>query len=384
MTDHANCIVCGQDALQEIEAFRALPRVTSDCKPYAAGGRLFACGNCGGIQKLPDDRWFREIDEIYSGYEIYKLSDGEEQLIFTDAGPLPRSQRLVDFLRGSSKLPESGSLIDIGCGNGAALARYSKAFPDWKLFGSELSDRALSRLRKMPNFIELYTKPVEEIDGPFDLVSMIHSLEHMPSPRSALEQATRLLADDGVLFVEVPDAETSPFDLLVADHLTHFSRSTLRYMAAQVGASMSHISNSVLPKEITMIGRRGPTDITMPGGQDGIRIAQANVLWLGQVLASARDFSRSKPFGIFGTSISGMWLYGALGGAASFFVDEDPSRIGQKYAGKPILSPREAPSGTIVFIPLAPGLASKIAERHADAPARFVPSPSFAEVSAPS
>ena len=383
MTDHVNCVICDQDALQEIEAFRALPRVTSDCKPYAAGGRLFACGNCGGIQKLPDDRWFREIDEIYSGYEIYKLSDGEEQLIFTDAGPVPRSQRLVDFVKGSSKLPDSGRLIDIGCGNGAALVGYSKAFPDWKLFGSELSDRALSRLRKLPNFIDLYTKPIEKIDGPFDLVSMIHSLEHMPSPRNALEQATRLLADDGVLFVEVPDVETSPFDLLVADHLTHFSRSTLGCMAAQVGASTSLVSNSVLPKEITMIGRRGAADITMPGAQEGIRIAQANVLWLGRVIASARDFAQSQPFGIFGTSIAGMWLYGALGGAASFFVDEDPSRIGQKYAGKPILSPHEAPSGAIVFIPLAPDLASKIARRYADAPAQFVSSPSF-EVSAPS
>ena len=196
MTQHTNCLVCGQDELREMEAFRSLPRVTSDCKPFPAGGRLFACENCGGIQKLPDADWFREINEIYAAYEIYKLSDGDEQLIFTDAGPVPRSQRLVDFLKKTAQLRENGRLIDIGCGNGAALARYSRALPKWRLYGSELSDRALPELRSLPNFIDLYCTPTEDIPGKFELVSMIHSLEHMPSPGKTLEAVVRLLDDE--------------------------------------------------------------------------------------------------------------------------------------------------------------------------------------------
>jgi SAM-dependent methyltransferase len=381
MTDRFSCIVCGHPQLKEIEKFHALPRVTSDCKPFPAGGRLFVCGDCGSIQKRADALWLGEIGKIYDEYEIYKLSDGAEQLIFTDLGIVPRSERLVDFLKSAATLPECGRLIDIGCGNGAALARFSNALPEWQLYGNELSDRALPRLRSMPNFVELYTVPIDEIGGRFDLVSMIHSLEHMPSPRSALENAKGLLAEDGVLFVEVPDVETSPFDLLVADHLAHFSRDTLRYLVAQVGVPASFISNSVLPKEITLLARVAPIEIAAPAGQTGMQMAQASILWLEQLLALARDIARTQRFGIFGTSIAGMWLFGALCDKVSFFVDEDPSRIGREYGGKPVLSPLDAPGGAIVFIPLAPATAVKVAERYAHAPARFVPSPAFVDMS---
>jgi SAM-dependent methyltransferase len=374
------CIVCGSARLEEIEQYNALPRVTSDCKPFAAGGRLFACRGCGGIQKLPEGSWLADIGRIYEEYEIYQLSDGAEQLIFTDAGPVPRSQRLVEFLKKSAILPDCGRLIDIGCGNGAALARFSEALPRWQLYGSELSDRAHARLRSVQNFVELYTVPISEIAGRFDLVSMIHSLEHMRSPRSTLEHATRLLANNGVLFIEVPDIETSPFDLLVVDHLAHFSRTTLSYLLGQIGVSTSVVSNTVLPKEITVIGRLGSVEVAPPVVPDGVRLARATVLWLIQVLALARDLARTQPFGIFGTSISGMWLFGPLREAVSFFVDEDPSRIGHEYGGKPILSPLEAPGDATVFVPLAPAVAAKVVERYADAPARFVAIPSCVDV----
>lgn len=381
MTLRTNCLVCGQNALQEIEAFRSLPRVTSDCKPYPSGGRLLACESCGGIQKLANADWFREIDEIYGRYEIYKLSDGDEQLIFTDAGPVPRSQRLVDFLKETAVLREKGRLIDIGCGNGAALARYSRALPQWQLYGSELSNRALPQLRSLPNFVDLYCMPTGDIPGKFELVSMIHSLEHMPSPGKTLEDVVRLLGEGGKLFVEVPDAETSPFDILVADHLSHFSRQTLAHLASRAGLSLAHISNSVLPKEITMLATAGGAKATAPVAQTGIDLAASTVRWLGELLELARQLAKPDRFGIFGTSISGMWLFGALGDKVSFFVDEDPKRIGRKHAGRPVLRPADVPPGATVFIPLAPAIASRVAGRYVDASARFVPSPPFEKAS---
>lgn len=381
MTTSFGCIVCGSFGLQEIEEYKALPRVTSDCKPFIAGGRLFACHDCGGIQKLPNENWFADIGKIYGDYQIYQLSSGAEQLIFTDAGTVPRSRRLAEYLKTSVNLPESGRLIDIGCGNGAALATFSETLPHWQLYGSELSDRALAQLQRLPKFKELYTGPIDKILGRFDLVSLIHSLEHMPSPRSTLQHVRRLLANNGTLLIEVPDVETSPFDLLVADHLTHFSRMTLNYLLGQAGVSTTVISNTVLPKEITVIGQQGAIEVASPVRQDGMRIAHATVHWLTQVLTLARDLARAQPFGIFGTSIAGMWLFGPLRESVTFFVDEDPSRIGGEYAGKPILAPRDAPRGATVFVPLAPTIAAKVVARYADAPARFIASPDYIDLS---
>ncbi|MFZ5790015.1 MAG: class I SAM-dependent methyltransferase [Pseudomonadota bacterium] len=374
------CQICGGHGLEPQGEFASLPRVTSDCKPWPAGGRLAACHDCGAIQKIPDDAWRDEIRRIYGAYAIYQLSEGAEQVVFTAADGIasPRSRVLVDFIARTIELPAMGRLIDIGCGNGAALASFSKLLPRWELYGNELSDKALPELRKIPNFVALYgTADLEQVPGRYDLVSMIHSLEHMPAPLSTLKAAARLLEDRGALFIEVPDIESSPFDLLVADHLCHFSADTLRHLASRAGLAATALTTTVLGKEITFLGRHGDGAVPRPDPAAGLRVARATLAWLKAVLDRGRALSAEGNFGIFGTSISGMWLYGALGGRVDFFVDEDATRIGRRYDGKPILSPRDAPADATVYVPLTPAVSGKVVARLSGLKARFVAPPDW-------
>ena len=46
-----NCKMCLEGELSELKVFNDLKRVTSDCKPFEKGGRLFICKTCGGLQK---------------------------------------------------------------------------------------------------------------------------------------------------------------------------------------------------------------------------------------------------------------------------------------------------------------------------------------------
>ena len=72
---------------------------------------------------------------------------------------------------------------------------------------------------------------------------------------------------------------------------------------------------------------------------------------------------KSENFGVFGSSIAGTWLYGALRDRVKFFVDEDTTRIGQRHERVPILAPAQVPAGARVFIPLVPKMAQGIADR---------------------
>jgi 2-polyprenyl-3-methyl-5-hydroxy-6-metoxy-1,4-benzoquinol methylase len=374
----ATCAVCDGNSLREVAGFAELSRVTSDCKPWPAGGKLHCCANCGAVQKIADQTWFDEIKEIYDQYEIYHLSAGAEQVIF-GGNIAPRSRTLVDFVIAKAELPRQGRLIDVGCGNGAALVNFSHALPGWRLSGSELSDKALVNLRNLPNFEKLYTVDIAEIPGKFDVVAMIHALEHMPAPHATLEASDEHLAENGTLFIEVPDLETSPFDILVADHRSHFTRTTLGHLAARAGMKALALTNQVLPKEITFLGRRGDTQADVrPDPQIGRRIVEATVGWLAAVQRSARQAARGGRFGIFGTSIAGMSLYGAIRDDVEFFVDEDRTRVGQSFEGRPILSPDQAPAGSTVFVSLAPPIAAKVVGRLSKLPARFVAPPDLA------
>ena len=379
-TSETKCKICEIGRLEPIKAYAELPRVTSDCKPWPAGGAMCWCADCGAVQKLADEKWFDEIDRIYKAYQIYNLSDGSEQVIFSDAGvATPRSQKLVDFVLTNAASKPTGQLIDIGCGNGSALMNFSSALPTWKLYGSELSDKAKSNLQRLPNFGELYTGPVDDIQQRFDVVTMIHSLEHMPDPLVSLREASRLLKEGGTLFVEIPNVVTSLFDLLVADHLVHFSPAHLGYLASRAGFSTSILRDDVLPKEITLVARRdvGST-LGRPDPALTRALAEANVAWLGRVIGEARRSSgEADKFGIFGTSISGMWLYGALGDRVSFFVDEDATRVGKSFEGIPILAPHQVPAGHTVFIPLLPDVAKRVAARHAGSAVNYVEPPAY-------
>jgi len=373
------CKICATGDLEEINGFAELPRVTSDCKPWPAGGAICCCNACGAVQKLANDKWFGEIGRIYNAYQIYNLSGGSEQVIFSETGVSgPRSGALVDFIVRNAGASETGKLIDIGCGNGAALRNLSDAMPRWSLYGSELSDSAKVGLQQLPNFVELYAMPAGKIPERFDVVTMIHALEHMPDPLASLSEAAHLLNDGGRLFVEIPNVLTSPFDLLIADHLLHFSPAHLAYLASQAGFEISLLRDDLLPKEITLLATRGGAVLERPAPTETRALVEANITWLTMVLAVARKVAGdAAAFGIFGTSISGMWLYGALRDKVSFFVDEDVSRVGNSFEGVPILSPAEAPSGSTVFVPLHPEVARRVAGRHADSGAAYVEPPAY-------
>ena len=153
---------------------------------------------------------------------------------------------------------------------------------------------------------------------------------------------------------------------------------TLQYLAARAGLSTMAISNEVLTKEITFLGRRDATaTAAQPDTDTGRRTAERAVAWLATVRDHGRELSAAQPFGIFGTSISGMWLYGALKDRVEFFVDEDPSRVGRFFEGRPIFAPADAPAESTVYVPLNPIISASVSTRLAGLPARFVPTPNI-------
>ena len=83
--------------------------------------------------------------------------------------------------------------------------------------------------------------------------------------------------------------------------------------------------------------------------------------YLQSLLDLANSISGS--IGIFGTSIAGTWLAESVQDKVTFFVDEDPNRIGRHHLHKPIVSPDELASGAKVLVPLPPEIAIKVANR---------------------
>jgi len=365
MAAQFDCQVCGHAGLRPIASFSSLKRVTSDCKPFAQGGVLSECPACGATQKWPTPNWLAEIASIYADYTPYYQAEGVEQIVMDSAtGTLQRrSDVIVSRLKASKALAPTARVLDVGCGSGATLKAFAKEYPSAQLFGNELDSRDHGHLYEIPGFRKLYTGAPSEIDQQFDLITSVHSLEHFASPFSVLRELREKISPGGRLFVQLYNSAENPFDLLIADHLMHFTPRTLAQIVERAGFSVESLETGWVPKEMSLLARAGPGKGAYETYPE-LRGREKTVKWLISVAEDAAACAaRTDAFGIFGTSIAATWLAGSLEGTVNFFVDEDPLRQSRLYMGKPVLSPGQVPAGSTVYLALVPNIAANVRRR---------------------
>jgi SAM-dependent methyltransferase len=362
--------------------------VGSDCTPVkgvTADLRIGVCGTCGLLQKEISPAWADLCAKIYGNYQMYHQAAGQEQKARSgDSGPFkPRSELIVDFLADASKLTSNGAALDIGCGNGPFLRAMNKAFPGWSVTGTDLNDTSRDQIESIGPRVSFRRSEELAVSGDtYDVVSLIHSIEHIPAPADYLANAKRHIKKTGVLLIEVPDAELNPFDLVVADHSSHFSKATLTAEVEAAGYEVLACGNLVIGKEITLLARPLHDKPTVPrhaAQPDAADIARRNLAWLDATLQCGERLARgTHPLGVFGTSIAGVWIGNAIGNSLDFYTDEDELRVGRDCFGIPVIAPSAIPSGATVFVCLEPNLAAAIAARHSAPGRHFVVPPPVA------
>jgi SAM-dependent methyltransferase len=322
------------------------------------------------VQKVADSVFQREAEAIYAGYDIYHQSHGAEQAVFeqSSGAATSRSERLLAAFSAHVRLPERGRMLDIGCGNGAMLRVFSRFAPSWSLAGTELNEKYRPQVESIPRTEPLHTCPPAQVPGEFDLITMIHVLEHIIDPGEHLASLRPKLASQGLLLVELPHHLHNPFELLIADHCTHFTAASAGRLLRRTGYELIAVAEDWIPKELTIVARAesggsSPVpacDVDVPGAR---RHVESGLTWLGRLIACARELSRQGPLGLFGTSIAATWLFSELQGEVAFFVDEDPNRIGRTCMDRPVFHPAQVPRGSQVLVGLPIELAEAICRR---------------------
>lgn len=371
MRDGSTCHLCLVGALAPIPGFEPLPRVTSDCKPWPAGGHLLLCTRCGTVQKNTDEVWLDEIRRIYADYTIYYQSSGQEQPVCVEesGGLQSRSSLLLGRLQKVVRLPDRGRALDIGCGNGSYLRSFSALHPGWTMVGTEFDAKYQREVEDIPGVEKVHTGPVADLEGTFTVASLIHVMEHIPWPGEILDVVHEKLVPDGYLILDLPDFQLNPFDFVVADHCSHFTEESVQGLLERHGFRAEILTTSWIRKERVVVARKGPRGEGLRPfvPEEEIRKTHASIRFLQGLIDQARALRARAPLGLFGTSIAGTWLAGALGDEFDFFVEEDTARIGRLHRGKPILAPQDAPSGSEVLIALSNEIAPLLHARYAEA-----------------
>lgn len=133
-------------------------------------------------------------------------------------------------------------VLDIGCGDGALIARLAAREPRWEFAGVEIAERAvqLARARCPQAQITIYDgSSLPFAPQAFELAVLSHVLEHVTDPVSVLREAARV---SRLLVVEVPlEANLSTLReskrQIARDvgHIQRFSRRAVSGLAGQSG-----------------------------------------------------------------------------------------------------------------------------------------------------
>lgn len=340
MTRQPACHVCGQPGIETVPGTYPLARITSDCQPWKGKYRIGVCKKCGIVQTLVDSKWRADCEKIYRRYLIYPQTIGQaEQKVFSTIKRrlIPRSEAIVSHLQKSGFFKRRGEkILEIGAGAGFLLQQIGKAKAGRHLFAVEKSPDCVAKVRSLPGVKKVFSG-LENVPSGFQQILLIHTLEHISDPVGYLEACRGKLDSAGLLFVQVPNSESNPFLLAVADHCTHFTLPSLKTCLEMAGFQCVHLTKLFGGKEIAGIFRPAVRMIRR-------RPSRANLAWLKAHVSTLRavraTFLRlKKPVVLFGTSLGATWILSQFKRKVFALLDEDSARVGKKFMGLPIQHP---------------------------------------------
>lgn len=206
---------------------------------------IVQCLKCRLIYVSPH---LKNPEQIYWG-EAEKYFK-EAKLIFEGKASHHRDPNYLADLKLIYKYKPSGNFLDIGTNMGFFLrnARGGR----WNLYGVEPSP-ALSEMARKYFGLNVKTSFLEEACFAnifFDIVTMTDVFEHISEPDRMLKKIHRILKDDGILFIKVPNGLFNLFKFHLArisgrlknydifdsyEHVVHYSQKTLRAMLEKSG-----------------------------------------------------------------------------------------------------------------------------------------------------
>jgi len=312
-------------------------------------GHLAECSNCGLIQKTMDADLQAELDAIYKTYYPYK--NDQEPLIFSSDVRKSRSQEICAEIDRFLDLGNTGKHIDIGCGTGEFLTVFCAVKPRWTSFGFDLNKNYVTQIETICGPETFLSGSLNDLPEGIDLITLNYVLEHISDPAETLDLLSRKLSPTGTIVLIVPDIARNPYDLVVADHLSHYSNRTLSLQSSNL---LIVGSQQFLRKELILYGRRNDGMGEVAKSSTDVLNAKAcnYVRYLIEVRASALESaSRYPEFGIFGTAIAGSWLGSELCGVDFVFVDEDSRKWGTRHLNRPVVAPADMSPEACIFVP---------------------------------
>lgn len=341
--------------------------MTSLCELRGHAATVFHCDVCGHTQtaELENAAEFYDQD-----YRILVESEDEDQLYdVVDGKQVFRLTHQADTVLKSVDLPDGARVLDYGAAKGASLKKLCEQRPDLHPSLFDVSEMYVPFWERFVDASQwaCYTIP-DHWSGTFDLVTSYFVAEHVADLDAMLSTIRECLKPGGTFFFTVPNVFINIADLIVVDHVNHFSESSLRQLLYRHGFGDVTISDEAYKAAYVITARRAEHRLHPPANATGAEREQIRktAAWWTELSdrIHAWEKSQSAPVsGIYGAGFYGSYLYSCLAGqdAVCCFADANQYLWGTERFGRPVVSPDEIPANvTHMLIGLNPVVARSV------------------------
>lgn len=223
---YSKCHLCQNDQIKKAISL-------ADYSISKQNFEIWQCTQCNFLftQNIPDEE---SIGSYYASEDYISHSDTQKGIV-NKLYHIARKIMLNKKFRLIKKINAGKTILDIGCGTGYFLNYMQKK--GYQTLGIEVSDNA--RTFGKQNFGLNILPPnhllKNKIDQQYNNITLWHVLEHIYDPKLYLQKISRILNDDGVLFLALPNPDS--FDARyykkywagydVPRHLWHFTPQTI-------------------------------------------------------------------------------------------------------------------------------------------------------------
>ena len=233
MSDCKKCYLCGSTEVNK------RPGRVRD-KPEL---EVLECASCGLVFLSSFDH---TKDGFYESSKMHgeEIPDVQVWLKETASDDKRRFQYLKSVL-------SNCKLLDFGCGAGGFLLRARELAAT--VFGVEAESRLKNHFQNhsLTVFQNLSDTPGNICKEGYDIITMFHVLEHLSDAKSVLSELSKMLAENGQIIIEVPNANDAlltlynnePFSNFTywSCHLFLYTVKTLQMLFDQVNLKVNYI-----------------------------------------------------------------------------------------------------------------------------------------------
>jgi len=340
------CNICDEPMGAPVYESARPVSITSLCQVLEGYTRVWHCASCGHTQTEP----LPALEKFYAeDYHILTASEEEDQLYAVREGQkIFRTEHQVSTLLAKLDLPPNAQVLDYGCGKAATLKALRGRRDDLAPHVFDVGEQ----YRDFWNaFVPVENQAVNEVPaewaGRFDAVISFFALEHVAAPKAFVAEAHRLLRDGGTFYFLVPNLFANSADLVVADHVNHFSESSLQRLLIDGGFAVREIDDTAHNSAWVVVAEKADSTPAQPPSTTVADEVNVMAEYWHKFGDRVRAFEKANDGEavIYGSGFYGTFIHASLERPETVgcFLDQNPHRQQQTLLEKPILAPEALP-----------------------------------------